>query len=206
MTKLIVTSDLHLGVTSEKVLHELAEEIAAQEPELTVLAGDLGEPLHHFIKCLKIFSALPGEVAVLAGNHDVWASDSHSSQALWEHFLPDAVRAMRMIWLEETIWQCEGLAVVGSLAWYDYSAVDPMIAPLSTEFYANNKGKYNQDARHINWDWSDPTLAARLGDSLYERLQIVEQDRLSASCHRRYACAAVFRADASQVGRYALGL
>jgi len=176
MATVVVTSDLHLGITSERTLRAMAEDIALEQPDLTILAGDLGEPFHHFVRCLNIFANLPGEVAVLSGNHDIWACEGHSSKDLWERDLPEATRGMGMLWLEDTIWQCEKLGVVGSLAWYDYSAVDPTLAPLSPPFYAENKSKYNLDGKRINWDWSDVDFATRLGDGLCERLQILDHD------------------------------
>jgi predicted phosphohydrolase len=176
MPKIVITSDLHLGITSAESLRILAQQIAAEQPALTVLAGDLGEPLDLFVSCLKVFAAVPGQVAVLAGNHDVWARGGSSSQDLWEKHLPEAVRAAGMLWLEEAIWQQEGLAVAGSLAWYDYSAADAAAAPYPAETFAAFKGRFHNDARFINWPWSDQEFATRLGDALYKRLQELEAD------------------------------
>src|SRR5215472_6081536 len=114
MPTIVVTSDLHLGITSESVLRSLAEQIAAEQPSLTVLAGDLGEPLNKFAACLRLFATLPGRVAVLAGNHDVWARGGYTSRKLWEQHLPEATHAAGMLWLEEENWQQDGLAVAGS--------------------------------------------------------------------------------------------
>ena len=176
MAKIVITSDLHLGITSAAVLRRLVSAIAAEEPALTVLAGDLGEGLPHIVECLKLFAPLPGEVAVLAGNHDVWARANSSSQDLWERRLPEAVQAAGMLWLEGTVWQRDGVAVAGSLAWYDYSAADPAFLSSSPLFFAERKGYYNLDARYVDWPWSDPEFAARLGEGLCERLQGLEAD------------------------------
>lgn len=176
MSRIVVTSDLHLGITSEATLRSLAGGIADEQPALTVLAGDLGEPLANFHSCLRLFADLPGEVAVLAGNHDVWARVGHSSQELWERLLPDAVRGMGMLWLEEGDWRRGDLAVVGSLAWYDYSAVDPGVPPYAPEDFAARKGGYNLDGRFVDWAWTDPEFAARLGDGLCERLERLAAD------------------------------
>src|SRR5215472_8873396 len=129
MTKIVITSDLHLGITSAATIRTLVSAIAEEEPALTVLAGDIGEGLPRFVECLKLFAQLPGEVAVLAGNHDVWARASYASQDLWEQRLPEAVQAAGMLWLEDTVWQRNGIGVAGSLVWYDYSAVDPTLPP-----------------------------------------------------------------------------
>src|SRR5262249_9461701 len=140
MTRIVVTSDLHMGITSKATLRTLVNAIAAEGPALTVLAGDIGEGLPNFVECLKLFAQLPGDVAVLVGNHDVWKRANYSSQELWERRLPEAVQAAGMLWLEGTVWQHDGFAVAGSLAWYDYSAADPTLPPHPPELFAKMKG------------------------------------------------------------------
>ncbi len=176
MTKIVITGDLHLGITSAATLRRLVSTIADEEPDLTVLAGDIGEGLPHVVGCLKLFAQIPNDVAVLAGNHDVWARANYSSQDLWERYLPEAVQAAGMLWLEGTVWQLGGIAVAGSLAWYDYSAADLTIPPYPPEFFAERKGSYNPDAMYIDWPWPDQEFAARLGDALCERLLGLEGD------------------------------
>lgn len=173
MAGIVVTSDLHLGITSKYQLQALVEAIAAIEPDLTVLAGDIGEGLPNFISCLSLFTGMPGVVGVLAGNHDVWARYGYSSQDLWDCRLPAAVKSAGMLWLEDMVWRSGGLAVVGSLAWYDYSAGELACSP---EFFAANKGKYNADALYVNWQWGDGEFAGRLGDHLISRLDQVERE------------------------------
>ena len=172
---IVVTSDLHLGITKEAHIKQLAERIETEQPDLTVLAGDIGEGLDNFRSCLHLFSRLPGTVAVLAGNHDVWAQ-GHSSQDLWEFLLPEAVRDAGMLWLEDDVWRQDGVAVVGSIGWYDYSAVDPTIPPHPPEYFAAQKRKYNMDAMYVDWPWSDGEFAARVGDALWARLRQLEAD------------------------------
>ncbi|TMC15967.1 MAG: metallophosphoesterase [Chloroflexi bacterium] len=176
MTKIVITSDLHLGITTTAELSTLVSSIAAEEPDLTVLAGDIAEGLPNFVTCLKLFAQLPGDVAILAGNHDVWARANYASQELWERHLPRAVQATGMLWLEETVWQREGVAVAGSLAWYDYSAVDATIPSYPPAVFVERKGWYNADAKYVRWPWSDQEFAAKLGDALCERLRGLEAD------------------------------
>ncbi len=175
MTRIVVTSDLHLGITTEEELRALAERITAEQPDLTVLAGDIGEGLVNVRDCLRLFEHLPGQVAVLMGNHDLWGR-GNDSQELWDRLLPEAVRDAGMIWLEDTIWRDDGVAVVGSMAWYDYTAVDPIVPPQTPEWFAEYKGRYNYDAHYINWQWSDPAFAQVLGDALVERMRTLEDD------------------------------
>lgn len=170
-----VTSDLHLGITKEEHLRQLAERIEAEQPDLTVLAGDIGEGLHNFTACLSLFANLPGTVAVLAGNHDVWAR-GHHSQNLWERHLPEATRDAGMLWLEDDTWRQNGVAVIGSIAWYNYSAVDPTIPPHPPAYFTSQKRNYNLDAKYVDWPWTDGEFATRVGDALVARLTELETD------------------------------
>ena len=172
---IVVTSDLHLGITRQARIQQLVRQIEAEQPDLTVLAGDIGEGLQNFRACLGLFAHLPGTVAVLAGNHDVWAR-GHHSQDLWERDLPQAVRDAGMLWLEDDIWQRHGVAVVGSIAWYDYSAVDPSIPPHPPEYFATQKKNYNMDAVFVDWPWTDRAFAARVGQALCERIARLDAD------------------------------
>jgi 3',5'-cyclic AMP phosphodiesterase CpdA len=177
MPRIIVTSDLHLGITSAEQIRAMVERIHAEQPALTVLAGDIGEPFEEFVACLDLFRGLPGDVAVLAGNHDVWTTDGrHRSQDLFERLLPQAARDAGMLWLEDSVWQREGVAVVGSMAWYDYTAADPTLPPHTEEYWVELKKRFHPDARFIDWAWSDRELAARLGDGLVERVTRAEAD------------------------------
>ncbi len=176
MPRIIITSDLHLGITPEEPIRALAGRIAAERPDLTVLAGDLGERLDNFVRCLGIFAGLHGQVGVLAGNHDVWSRRRHSSQDLFERELPRATKEVGFLWLEDTLWMRDGAAVVGSLAWYDYSAADPDLPPMPAEWYATSKGKYNMDAHFVDWPWDDAAVSDRLGASITDRLARVEAD------------------------------
>ena len=124
MPRICVTSDVHLGLTAEAVVEALVDAIAAERPDLTVIAGDVGEGLRAFRRCLAIFARLPGDLGVIAGNHDLWAGQGVSSQQLWSTALPAATREAGRIYLEDEDWRRDGIAVVGTVAWYDYSAAD----------------------------------------------------------------------------------
>jgi predicted phosphohydrolase len=175
MTRVVVTSDLHLGITDEPTLRAHAAAIAAEAPDLTVLAGDIAEGYTRFQRCLNIFRELPGAVAVLVGNHDVWAREYHNSQDLWERLLPRATEKAGMLWLEDTAWTRAGLAVIGSVAWYDYSAAAPGLDH-DEIFWRAHKKRWIADAQFINWPWSDPEFATQVGDRLVQRVAAQEAD------------------------------
>jgi predicted MPP superfamily phosphohydrolase len=174
---IVVTSDLHLGITTEAEIRALVERIATEQPDLTVLAGDIGEGLSNVTACLRLFAGLPGEVAVLAGNHDLWVHPGGpSSQELWERALPDAVRAAGMLWLEDAVWRRDDVAVVGSIGWYDYSAIDPTVGPFTLEQIADYKARKFPDAFYMDWPWTDQEFATRCGDALVSLIQALEDD------------------------------
>ncbi len=176
MTRVVITSDLHLGITSADQIAPMVAAIAAEQPDLTVLAGDIGESLALIRECLDLFTGLPGQVAALAGNHDLWSRSTQSSQDLWEQALPGAVRDAGMLWLEDTVWRRDGLAVAGSIAWYDYSAATPELLSMSEAFWVEKKRWLNNDANFIDWPWSDVAFATRCGDDLMARLATLEAD------------------------------
>ncbi len=189
MAKIVITSDLHLGITKREEIEPLVETIAATRPDLTVIAGDIGEGEANIRDCLALFQGMPGEVGVLGGNHDVWALSAPwrlggpDSQEMWERVLPGAVRDAGMRWLEEESWRSGGLAVAGSIAWYDYSGAAEDIPPQTEEYWIEFKrtpltdGRLlNPDSKFINWPWSDVAFATACADALVERMTGLEAD------------------------------
>lgn len=182
MTKIVITSDLHLGITTAEEIRPLVAAIAAERPDLTVIAGDLGEGEAAIRGCLALFHGLPGEVAVFAGNHDVWAQVSAfrpggpDSQTLWETIVPSAVREAGMLWLETEDWRAGDLAVAGSIAWYDYSGAAEDVPPQTEAEWIAFKRTLHPDAKFINWPWSDIQFATARGDDLMARLNALEVD------------------------------
>jgi hypothetical protein len=173
--KLAVTADLHLPITSSTAIVALAREAAAFAPDALVVAGDVGESLANLRRCLDIFTSLVRcPVWVLAGNHDLWCREA-PSRRLWEELLPRAVAAAGCRWLEGTAFVLNGVAVAGSIAWYDYSATDASIQ-VSAEAFARNKGYFNADARFIDWPWSDPEFAALAAGPFLATLDRLEAD------------------------------
>jgi hypothetical protein len=77
-----------------------------------------------------------------------------------------------MLWLEQANWLHGSLAVAGSLAWYDLSAAGGL--PLQAAYFVAHKGEFTQDARFLDWDKSDPTLAESVGTALCGRLAKLE--------------------------------
>jgi hypothetical protein len=67
-----------------------------------------------------------------------------------------------------------GVAVCGTMAWYDYSSAAPHLA-LSDHDYRRGKGMVNHDADYIDWPWSDRAMARYLAKGFMrtvEQLQV----------------------------------
>jgi predicted phosphohydrolase len=180
MSRIGITSDLHLGLTDVATVWDLRHRLAAEACDLTVLAGDLGEPLDRFAACLDIFREMPGTVMALAGNHDLWARGRWNSQDLWTHSIAEAVQARGMGYLETSVWRAGDLAVMGTVAWYDYSAADPRGPAYTEEDFVIAKRRLNNDARYLIWAWSDPAFARQVGEDCMAHLAALEAD---ASVH-----------------------
>jgi predicted phosphohydrolase len=180
MPRICVTSDLHLGITSEVVILGMARAIAAEDPDLTILAGDIGEGLAAFRRCLSLFATLPGAVGVVAGNHDLWARQGYrqgyTSEQLWSTALPAATREGGALWLEDEGWSQDGVGVLGSIAWYDYSACTRSPPWLPASYYAKRKARVVRDAQLLDRDWDDLAFARRVGAGLVVRLAAFEAD------------------------------
>ncbi|HEY7022342.1 MAG TPA: metallophosphoesterase [Ktedonobacterales bacterium] len=176
MPRICVTSDVHLGLTAEAVVEALVDAIAAERPDLTVIAGDVAEGLRAFRRCLAIFARLPGDLGVIAGNHDLWAGQGVSSEQLWSTALPAATREAGGIYLEDEDWRQDGVAVVGTIAWYDYSAAMRRFPHRSATYYARRKRKIVVDGIRLDWTREDQAFARSLGARTLERLAALEAD------------------------------
>jgi predicted phosphohydrolase len=173
--KLAIASDLHLPITPATIIWRLAREIDTYGPDALVLAGDVAESLAELEQCLAIFrGVVTCPVLVLAGNHDLWCRDA-SSRRKWEELLPDAVRRAGCVWLENEPFVKDGVAVAGSVAWYDYSGADPAIKA-SARAFADNKRFYNMDAQFIDWPWSDIEFAEKVGGAFLATIDRLESD------------------------------
>jgi hypothetical protein len=175
--KLAFTSDLHLPMTPPTVIAQLAQEIAASEPDVLAVAGDIGEGLAAIEECLRILTAaVLCPVVAVAGNHDLWLHEPpRLTRERWSTHLPETVRKAGAIWLEGEAFVVKGIALVGTIAWYDYSAADTSIRePL--ESFARNKRHYNPDAYLIEWSYSDPGFAALVAEPFLRTLDRLEGD------------------------------
>lgn len=181
MALIAVTSDLHLDeaghLTSREQLEQLSRAIARQGADALVLAGDLGTSLATFEACVSIFAGAAPRVLVLAGNHDLWrdVGAGLSSERLFFEALPRACERAGATWFEGGSVAVGDVRLVGSMAWYDYSAVDES-AKAPDEVLAQAKRLLNNDAHRIDWGRSDGSFAAELAGPMLARLDEAEGD------------------------------
>lgn len=188
---LAVTADLHYPKTSNYSLTHLVQAIERHRPDVVVLAGDLGDTSAYTSASVSFFRRLPCPKLVLAGNHDLYPDTGlidptapnlltsapqqtlggTSSASLWQGELRRQIEAQDGIWLEDTVFVRSPVAIVGTIAWYDYSAADPELG-YGPEVYAREKRFFSTDDR-INWPWSDLEFADRVSRDFLHRLDEV---------------------------------
>ncbi len=179
MVRIAATSDLHfdpshLLTPPERITH-VVEAMRRSKADALVVAGDIGHPLANFTACLDLFRSSQVPVGIVAGNHDVWRDEQFSSQRLWEHALPTATTQRGFVWLERRPIIVGRVGIVGTMAWYDYSAAEPSLV-VPDNYYAAIKPRISNDAHWIDWTWSDPEFAAILRERLVVQLDRLERN------------------------------
>lgn len=170
------TSDLHLGITTENALAELADEMRAARPDALILGGDIGEGSAAFARALELMADVAPKRGYVPGNHDVWSREGWSTSELYTQRLPEIAREHGYDGLKDVSWRFGTLAVVTSMAWYDYSAIDKAFAAEDSETIARRKHEFNNDARFVTWPWDDVAMAKKLRAGVEQRLVDLERD------------------------------
>jgi predicted phosphohydrolase len=157
-------------------------------PDLLILAGDIGAG-DDFERCLALFADLPSRKALVPGNHDVWVAGADARGDSWHVFnehLPKLSAQYGFHYLDHRplILPDAGLAVVGTMNWYDYSwAIDdlPKFAAdweERLELMRFTRGSHN-DRRFVRWPYTDASFTthcvAAFERHLAEALQQVEK-------------------------------
>lgn len=176
--KIVITCDLHFGPTGKKTVTKMLQEIQNEQPDVVVLAGDIGEGEKNIDRCLGLFDPLACPVLVLAGNHDLWVDEGESSLEMWNETLPELVTLQhKYLWLEEKNHYIRNIAIVGSYLHYDYSAADKVgvSAGLTDAYWQENKRHVNNDGWYMRGLPSDKEFAATIGKAFVTRLEEAQQ-------------------------------
>ena len=123
--RLLATADLHFNHAKSRAgAEELIERLNGEKADCLLVVGDVatadGDALE---ECLLRFR-FDGPRLFVPGNHELW-THGDDSYRLFRDDLPRRVRALGWHWLQTEPFRLGGdtggVAVVGSLGWYDYS-------------------------------------------------------------------------------------
>lgn len=178
-----ITADLHWGSRHSdgaNATRALVADLLADPPHLLILGGDQGAG-DDFANCLELFAGLRCRKALVPGNHDIWVRPNDprgDSLHVYDTVLPQAAAAFGFHYLDHAplVLPEIGLAVVGSINWYDYSWGAARLREVADDWEARlaakrfSRGRHN-DANFVRWNLDDAgftrACAARLSDHLH---------------------------------------
>ncbi len=177
--RIAVTADLHWGHrTGAGAVALLSSYLHAEPPDVLVLAGDLGVG-DLFDQCLTLFADLPGRKVVTPGNHDIWVPEDAEQDSLnrYEEQLPRSCARLGFHYLDRgpLLLPDEGLALVGSINWYDYSwALEELRRRFPEEEHRLRskrftRGRHN-DGHFVRWPIDDVQFTARVVSKMEQDL------------------------------------
>ena len=206
--KLIVTADLHFNHERGRDAAEAAiEEINRTPGDALLLAGDTsagdGDALERALGGITF----AGPKLFLAGNHELWTARG-DSYALFTEELPRRVRAIGWQWLESDPFEADGVAIIGSVGWYDYTFA-PSDLDIPQRFYklklspgaAERSSEHAHlldedvpasardivvrwnDGRHVSLGRSDKAFLDERLDRLAKSLAAVRAPKIVAAVH-----------------------
>jgi len=127
--RLAFTSDIHVDSSPRNVelIPVLVERIAANAPDVFILAGDIGSERGEFAKGLAAFADLTCPKLVVPGNHDIWIDSKRQllkgidSTRKYYELLPAICREHGFVPLWMTPYRIGEIGFIGSIGWYDYT-------------------------------------------------------------------------------------
>lgn len=119
--RLLVTADIHYNhPRGRKLADELIDQMNHAGGDVLLLVGDTAAFDRDALEqCLSRFQ-FNGPKLFVAGNHELWTHGPDSYQII-QTLLPERIRALGWRWLQSEPFVSDGLAIVGSIGWYDYS-------------------------------------------------------------------------------------
>ena len=135
-TRILVTADLHYNIPRSRGPTEaLARRACRIGGDAIVLAGDTaGADLGPLRDCLRLFEGFGGRKLLVVGNHCLWCRNGESSMDRYERILPELAREEGFHVLDTEPACLDGVGLVGSVGWYDYSFRDRSLG-LPEAFY-----------------------------------------------------------------------
>jgi predicted phosphodiesterase len=134
--KILVTADLHFEVPRSRApAEELAERACEEGGEALVLVGDTaGARLPALADALDRFARFGGRRFIVPGNHCLWCAGEEDSMRRYLDILPNLAAGHGFAMLDAQPAMLGGVALVGSVGWYDYSFADKSLG-IPEEFY-----------------------------------------------------------------------
>lgn len=164
--RIAATADLHFGHNrlGDDAARLMLDHLYGDPPDVLLLGGDIGTE-NHFAECLELFRDLPGHKALVPGNHDLWVGDDDArgdSLDVYRQHLPNLCRQFGYHYLDTAplLLADAGLAIVGSINWYDYSwSLERMKNEVPNWNWhlthkAFSRGRHN-DGRFVRWPLDD---------------------------------------------------
>ncbi len=184
--RIAVTADLHWGhhARGMAATRLLFDHLREHPPDVLILAGDIGTG-SLYGDCLAQLAELPCLKTVVPGNHDIWTSpdSERDSLFLYDKELPRISAQHGFHYLDQgpIILPDAGVAIVGSINWYDYSwsleklrshYPDELDRLQSKRF---SRGRHN-DANFVRWPLDDVGFTTLVVDAFTTHLlQALEQ-------------------------------
>lgn len=164
MVTIAYTSDLHVDSSGENasLVAHLVEAAEEAEPDIFLLAGDVGGGAAGLLKTLEAFGGLPVPKLFIPGNHDLWTEDPrgpfarHRLDSATKHdsLLPALCESAGWHYLPAEPFRTDGVGVAGVMGWYDYSLRNRSLDS-SIPMEAYRRGRLGRlvwmDSRRIRW-------------------------------------------------------
>jgi 3',5'-cyclic AMP phosphodiesterase CpdA len=183
--RIAITADLHWGVRpsgdeATRMLVSFLED-ADERPDLLILAGDIGAG-KDFGPCLDLFAGMPCRKALVPGNHDIWVETEDprgDSWKVYQEVLAQAAAHRGFHYLDQgpLLLEQAGLAIVGSINWYDYSWSIEQLREREPDWEERlrrkrfSRGLHN-DGRFVRWKHSDGSFTEHVVAGLERHLDL----------------------------------
>ena len=133
--RIIVTSDLHYNVArSQAPTRAIAKEICGVGGDFLVFVGDSAAmDLTVLDEVFGLFESFKGARLATAGNHELWIPDTSRVQegvdslSRYEKELAEVCSRNGVHYLDGGPFEMDGVAVVGSVGWYDFTFRPPLL-------------------------------------------------------------------------------
>lgn len=121
--RILVTGDLHYdSPRSRAAAADMARRICRAGGDALVLVGDTASADYQPLReCLRLMAGFPGLRLLVPGNHCLWCLEGEDSLTRYERTLPAVAAEEGFVLLDHQPVVLEGVGLVGSVGWYDYS-------------------------------------------------------------------------------------